>query len=88
MEDFPQAVQKKDMSLEGDDAMWQEADFYMDNVNNHTLMWSRDFYRKVVPFLYEKALQVRTTPRPAPAVRTNPTIKELACPDKSSPKST
>lgn len=58
-----------DTSLKGDDAMWQEVEYYMANRGNHTLMWSRVSLERMVTFLYSKTRHS--------AIKTLPSIKEI-----------
>lgn len=63
-----------DASLQGDAALWQEVEYYMANIGNHTLMFSRASVQRMMTFLYLKAkkqqqlerraIELFVTPRP------------------------
>lgn len=44
-----------DMHKTGDDAMWQQVEYYMANKDDHTMMFHRAAFNRIVTFLYAKA---------------------------------
>ena len=44
-----------DPNKTGDDALWAEVEHYLRWKDDHTMMFNREFFRKIVPFLAAKA---------------------------------
>lgn len=59
---------KIDTTLKGDDALWAQADYYMANKDDHAMLFEREFFREIVPFLFRKASLLREVDMEAPAV--------------------
>lgn len=48
-----------DMKKSGDEAMWQQVEYYMANKDDHTMMFSRAAINRIVTFLHSKAKDKR-----------------------------
>lgn len=52
-----------DMTKHGEDMLWQEVEYYLTNMDDHTMSFERSFFCRIVPFLYYKAKAVQPVRR-------------------------